>query len=96
MSRHTPGPWERSGNCIYASGRGRIATIPAPKDGGTFDCEQNANLILAAPDLIASLREFMDMWNSGDSTKTSKRAQARRAAMWDAAEVAIAKAEGRT
>ena len=45
-------------------------------------------------ELLAALREFMDMWHSGDSNKTSKRAQARRAAMWDKANAAIAKAEG--
>lgn len=34
-------------------------------------------------DLEAALKAFADMWNSNDSCSTSKRAQAKRAAMWD-------------
>lgn len=46
----------------------------------------------AAPDLLEALKLFMDMWNSGDSGSSSKRAQQRRADMWDKANAAIAKA----
>lgn len=52
-------------------------------------------MMQASPKLKAALLEFMDMWSSGDSHKTSKRAQARRAAMWDLAHEAIAESEGR-
>ena len=45
-------------------------------------------------DLSAALREFMDIWGSRDAHSPSKRAQQRRAAMWDKAKAAIAKAEG--
>jgi len=49
----------------------------------------------AAPDLLEALKLFMDMWNSGDSTRSSKRAEQRRAEMWVKANAAIAKAEGK-
>jgi len=45
--------------------------------------------------LLASLKDFMEMWGSRDAHSESKRAQAKRAAMWDRANAAVAKAEGR-
>lgn len=54
----------------------------------------NARLLSAAPDLLEALELFMDMWNSGDSGRSSKRAQQRRADMWDKANAAIAKVKG--
>ena len=47
-------------------------------------------------ELMEALLELMDIWDSGDSFGLSKRAQARRAAMWDKANAAIAKAKGRS
>lgn len=46
----------------------------------------------AAEDLLKALEAFMDMWNSGDSSRSSKRAQQRRADMWDLANAAVLKA----
>lgn len=48
-------------------------------DSITSASEQVANseLLSAAPDLLEALKEFMSMWNSGDSNKSSKRAQVR-------------------
>ena len=54
----------------------------------------NFDLEAAAPALLASLRDFMEMWGHPDSHSESKRAQAKRAAMWDRANAAVAKAEG--
>jgi hypothetical protein len=59
----------------------------------------NADLIVRAvnchDDLLEALKEFMSIWGSGDSTRESKRARQRRADMWDKANAAVAKAEGR-
>lgn len=91
---HTTGPWKRDGNRIWVPGRGVIAVIPMPNADGVYDCEANAHLISAAPDLKESLESFMGMWGSMDARSESKRAQKRRADMWDKAQSAIAKAEG--
>lgn len=57
---HTPGPWETTPDAtpdwhtqvtVYAEATGqRIATV--------FEAETNANLIAAAPDLLAALEEL--------------------------------------
>lgn len=41
-------------------------------------------------ELVEALKEFMDIWGSRDANSQSKRAQRRRAAMWDKATAAIA------
>ena len=48
-----------------------------------------------ADDLLAALKEFMDVWTSGDSFSRSKKAQGRRARMWDMATAAVERAEGK-
>lgn len=63
---------------------------------GEDEREYTAELFAAAPELLEALQLFMDMWNSGDSVRSSKRAQARRAEMWDKANAAVAKATGTT
>ena len=50
----TPGPWSRDGLTIK-SARGVIAKCPVPQDGGTFNCNKNAVLIVAAPMLYEAL-----------------------------------------
>jgi hypothetical protein len=52
----------------------------------------NARLIAAAPDLRDALLLFIDIWNSGDASKRSKRAQKRRVDMWDKVNAALEKA----
>lgn len=59
---HTPRPWTREG-MIVSSGRGIIARIATPRDGGVFECSANADLIGCAPDLLAALEaalQFME------------------------------------
>lgn len=52
---HTPGPWKKEGLTICTS-QGDIARIPVPNDGGVFDCQENACLIAAAPDMLDALK----------------------------------------
>ena len=47
----------------------------------------------AIPALVEALKTFMAMWVSPDARSISKRAQAKRAAMWDKADAAIAAVE---
>lgn len=63
--KHTPGPWEQDGLTVRSS-RGIIAKCPVPQDGGTFDCQDNARLIAAAPEtkaqrdeLLAAIKELL-------------------------------------
>ena len=44
--------------------------------------------------LVAALKEFMDVWSSGDATKVGQRAMKRRAEMWDKAKAALDAAKG--
>lgn len=55
---HTPGPWDRDGLHIKTT-RGVIAHCPVPKNGGVFDCQANARLIAAAPDLLAVAKQAL-------------------------------------
>jgi hypothetical protein len=91
-AKHTPGPWSVE---PYSRDSGHQITVPlkidnvciaiAPDlwdcDGGRATCEANAHLIAAAPDLLAALKEVV-------------RISDRKHDAWDAARVAIAKAEG--
>jgi len=60
MADFTGGEWVKDGMTIRAkNGAGTIATIPSPKNGGVFKCQANAHLMAAAPDMYASLKEFV-------------------------------------
>jgi hypothetical protein len=107
MAQHTPTPWrvDTLGTRVLASPDGFkptpehpdyvVAQTSAYCSGVWEERVANARLIAAAPELLVALREFMDIWGSRDACSWSKRAQARRAAMWDKANAALAKAEGR-
>jgi hypothetical protein len=43
--------------------------------------------------LLASLKDFMAIWGSADASSASKRAQAKRAAMWDRAKAVVKECE---
>lgn len=58
--KHTPGPWEQDGNQVRST-RGIIAICPVPQKGGVFDCNDNARLIAAALDMLALLKELIDI-----------------------------------
>jgi len=89
MSKHTPGPWERV-DCAVG-----YAVHPVGNTMGIFGrvCDDDrltrgdADLIAAAPDLLAALKELLDApIDGGMSTSDAI----------DNARAAIAKAEGRT
>lgn len=96
---HTPGPWLVRGTDVYGAGV-KVASAPSMRQtaGSTVGHEQataNARLVAASPELVASLREMVDLYtelvNSGDAgfwdPETEKQVQRARAA--------IAKAEAR-
>jgi hypothetical protein len=104
MSKHTPGPWlQEPGDtviCIRATAECesyRIADVggmPYWKRFTETDVA-NASLIAAAPDLLAALNEcasyiISPLRMTGDTDEA-----ARRAAIFERARAAIAKAEGR-
>jgi hypothetical protein len=103
----TPGPWkwywtvaaddETVTDCgVYSEhifGQA-VSVCRAPRYESKEQWEANAGLISSAPDLLEALEMMVDMWNSGDSTKLSKRAQKRRSDMWDKVNAAIRNAKG--
>jgi hypothetical protein len=58
-TKFTPGEWRKDGNGNrVTTQRGIIAECPVPQKGGVFDCQANAHLIAAAPELYAALEEM--------------------------------------
>lgn len=101
MSAHTPGPWQVTGQAesaryivvraVMSNGKpGRIvARVPFNKEGDVvYTDASDANLIAAAPDLLAALRDLV-------SAEGLPEGYANRAMLIDAARAALAKAEGR-
>jgi hypothetical protein len=89
MSRHqpAPGPWR-----WYADGSElAIVNADATVEVALAINEADANLIAAAPDLLAALRDMRDVWSvAGRLADVDARA------LYRAACEAIAKAEGRS
>lgn len=54
----TPGNWELKGSEIRVYGRGIIAIVPSPKDGGVMECVANARVLSAALDMLVALQEL--------------------------------------
>jgi hypothetical protein len=70
IAAHTPGPWKiDAGNWIWGPDGFPIAAC----DQGAFDhnrageCCANADLIAAAPELLAALQAVADYWAGGDA-----------------------------
>jgi hypothetical protein len=91
-AKHTPGPWAwvYDGSSDYSIGEAEDPQAKAVAGvyawGRDYDtAEANCALIAAAPDLLAALKELVahSSCRAGDVP------------MWQAAEAAIAKAEGR-
>ena len=62
MSGHTPGPWYADGLAIQAGPNNNIAVVNLARAS-----QADADLIAAAPDLAAVLREVADFWAAGDA-----------------------------
>lgn len=62
-AQHTPGPWEVSGNGIWAvsqwNARFRLATVTTPSPMNGVDWEANAKLIAAAPKMLEALESII-------------------------------------
>lgn len=76
MSKHTPGPWKAESIMgVWVVGvpadRHLIVKVPA----GSVDCEANAALIAAAPELLEQLRRMVDMCFRCDGTGWIERKQ---------------------
>lgn len=97
MSKHTPGPWRAACRRGYAGVFGGDANNGiAVADCRTVDVDlptatANAQLIAAAPDLLASLREMVDIFERRVNDEPGPDDAAER---WDRARDAIKKAIG--
>ena len=47
--------WVKEGLTVSVRGRGIIANVPTPQNGGVVNCSANARLIGAAPELYEAL-----------------------------------------
>ena len=90
MSAHTPGPWKAIGDFIHTSDNLPfvLAYTPEQQDGVPVgDRDANAQLIAAAPEMLAALKRLVDllevMRGLGDTPIKgwSKRVEAARAAI---------------
>lgn len=64
MSAHTPGPWTVDPNpnglpVVFAQAIGDIAHVRLPPDVTDPECDANAALISAAPDMAEALKEMI-------------------------------------
>jgi len=97
MNTHTPGPW-----CLFdygegwhinqAGGPGFIGSLPRYKHREK-ECEANANLIAAAPDLLEALDSIMEICSQGRQIYPATMAE-RVAEVLITARAAIAKSRG--
>lgn len=90
MNKHTPGPWH-----IFYIPDGRPHQIEAetkPAIGSIYvhnpDCQANAHLIAAAPDMLEALEESAQWWGDHEILTEPELALANRL------EAVIAKAKG--
>ena len=83
---HTPGPWKSATGWVMSKDNGVICgDFPGIyRDNG--QAEANMNLIAAAPDLLAALKELLHEDNQGGGVDLDA---------LDRARAAIAKAEGK-
>lgn len=101
VAKHTPGPWHNSSkNYGYDK---RHVCGPKHPDGSdwvpicTANTIENATLIAAAPELLESLRSVMTLFQFAAMTD-ARRAEVMdniELSVWNRAQDAIAKAEGR-
>jgi hypothetical protein len=71
MSHHTPGSWKISplfyGYLICNNNLGRIIAELQPDSVSKIECEANAKLIAAAPEMLELLQELLEWWDYDQS-----------------------------
>lgn len=97
QQKHTPGPWYFDSEYIWSVPAKRYVANPQTEDMEKRpwpECEANAHLIAAAPELLDAIKEYMSQFGQAleahgipfDPSQSAADAKAR---------AAIAKAEGR-
>ena len=70
MSKHTQGPWVKcdrgdygdfGGNSVVILGDNSCVRVAVVHHNGSDQCEANANLFFAAPDMLAALRKIREI-----------------------------------
>lgn len=89
---HTPGPWIAYRRLVVESNKDAVAIVNMARP--VVQAHADANLIAAAPDLLAALREIVAMTDE-DTGTFRKRGGTYRGLVGIVAANAIAKAEGR-
>lgn len=73
MFKHTAGPWTVNGNAIESEDM-ILAHIYDPDDNGPDEWQANAQLIAAAPELLAACVDLLECFEHGDRwTSVSRR-----------------------
>lgn len=94
--KHTPGPWSVAGVTIYSLNKNEVNRFDARVQQGWDDsqertsraeCEANARLIAAAPDLLEALEAMLEAYDDGVGKDWER-------PYWLKAHAAIAKATG--
>ena len=69
-TQHTPGPWWVDDDGFITAGSDDYKIIAEPRcmepHGNEAEIDANAELIAAAPDLLAALQAVADYWECGD------------------------------
>ena len=105
MTKHTPGPWflDTSADVdlpdhvgISADKHGLLAQVvwKMEYEEHSPECEANARLIVSAPDLLESLKEYDDAFTEFDPTSKESRTRMRLAVV--KARAALSRATGET
>ena len=99
--KHTPGPWVVDECNLIFAGMSEIADVYGSNDalcaeGFEAECDANARLISAAPDLLAVAQMLDADWSDDGATPDSKVPEwhPETVRIWKAARAAIAKATG--
>ena len=78
----TQGPWHVDGLKVVAHAKGVVAECPTPRNGGCFECNDNAALIAKAwliPELEAVLRFYAASDQYGPDGRIAERRPGKRA-----------------
>ena len=77
--KHTPGPWIVDGKVIRTQYGGQVCMFSGMIRQTRDDIEANAKLISAAPDLLKSLNEMVEIMDDGDEAGSAWHIKAKEA-----------------